>query len=325
MSIKNIKKPLISIIALNWNGKKFIDPLVESVKNQQLKDISIEFLFVDNDSSDDSAQYFKEKYEDEQYRLILNGGNYGYAKGNNLGMLKAKGDYILVCNNDLILDKDLVQNLYEAAIEKKADITVPKLMFLNKPGYINNAGSSLDRNNSWPVTEIGLNEKDTGQYEEIREITAFCGACALFTREFLETVGMYDDKFFMYFEDSDLSWRGQDAGRKFYYAPKAIAHHHHTGTSVEGSPKFNHYVARNRVLVLMKNASLRVILVGYKFAIKDHVINRIKNIIKALLGRYPKKVALKEFARGIKTFIAIITYTPYALFKRWRIVKESTI
>jgi GT2 family glycosyltransferase len=198
-------------------------------------------------------------------------------------------------------------------------------MFLNKPGFINNAGSVLDTSNSWPVSEIGFGEKDNGQYDQSKEISAFCGACVLFTRDFLSTVGVYDDKFFMYFEDSDLSWRGQDAGRKFVYIPKALAHHHHTGTSVEGSKKFNYYVARNRVLVLLKNASPKVIAVGYKFAVRDHLYYRAKNVLKAILGRYPKKQAVRELSLGVKTFFGIVAYTPYALLKRWKVIQETKI
>ena len=325
MSKKIAKKPLVSIIALNWNGKKFIDPLANSVRDQELRDIEIEFLFVDNDSSDGSVEYFKEHHKDENFRVVQNSGNYGYSKGNNLGIKVARGDYILVINNDLILDKNTVQAMYDDLVKEQADLIVPKLMFLNKPGFINNAGSVLDTNNSWPVSEVGFGEEDKGQYDEVREISAFCGACVMFTREFLSTVGVYDDNFFMYFEDSDLSWRGQQAGKKFIYTPHAQAHHHHTGTSIEGSKKFNFYVARNRVLILLKNASPRVVLVGYKFAVQDHLIRHMKNAIKALLGRYSKKTALRDGILGFKTFAAIIIYTPYALGKRWGIIKEIKI
>ena len=325
MSKKTDNKPLISIVALNWNGKKFIDPLVKSVNKQKLKNVEIEFLFVDNNSSDDSVEYFSKNYKQDNFKVVKNDANYGYSKGNNLGIKQANGDYILVCNNDLVMDEHLVQNLYDELTKSKADLVVPKLMFLNKPGFINNAGSILDKNNSWPVSEIGFGEEDKGQYDKVKEISAFCGACVLFTREFLHTVGLYDDKFFMYFEDSDLSWRGQDAGKKFIYNPKAIAHHHHTGTSVEGSKKFNYYVARNRVLILLKNASPRIIAIGYKFAVRDHLYYKVKNIVKSLLGRYPKRQALREFLLGLKTFSGIVIYTPYALLKRWNMIEETKI
>lgn len=319
---KTQRKPLISIIALNWNGKKFIDPLVGSINKQKLNNIDIEFLFVDNNSEDGSVKYFQDNYKQDNFKVIQNDANYGYSKGNNLGIKHAKGDYVLVCNNDLVMDDCLVQNLYDEIVKNEADLAVPKLMFLNKPGYINNAGSVLEKNNSWPVSEIGFNEEDRGQYNTTKEITAFCGACVLFTRDFLHTVGLYDDKFFMYFEDSDLSWRGQDAGKKFIYAPSAVAHHHHTGTSIEGSKKFNYFVARNRVLILLKNASFRVIGVGYKFAVRDHLYFKVKNVTKAVLGKYSKKQAVGELWLGFRTFCGILCYTPYALLKRWGVIKE---
>jgi len=325
MSKRTENKPLVSIVALNWNGKKFIDPLVESIAKQKLKNIEIEFLFVDNNSSDGSVEYFRKKYNRVNFKVVQNDANYGYAKGNNLGIKQAEGQYILVCNNDLVMDESLVQNLYDELLRNEADLVVPKLMFLNKPGYINNAGSVLDKENSWPVSEVGFGEKDEGQYNTVREISAFCGACVLFKRDFLETVGLYDNKFFMYFEDSDLSWRGQDARKKFVYAPSAIAHHHHTGTSVEGSKKFNYFVARNRVLVLLKNAAPRVVWVGYKFALRDHLYYRVKNVAKAILGRYPKKQSLSELWLGVKTFCGIVAHTPYALLKRWRVITEAKI
>lgn len=316
---------LVSIIALNWNGKRFIDPLMDSIKNIKCDSFDIEFLFVDNNSSDESVEYYRKKYLNEQFRLIENDDNYGYSKGNNLGIMHAKGEYILVINNDLILDANVVEELLTVMRKKRAQVVVPKLMFLNKEGYINNAGSKLDPTDSWPVTEVGMNEKDVGQYDSVREITAFCGACVMFSRNFLQTVGMFDDKFFMYFEDSDLSWRGQTKKSKFYYAPRALAYHHHTGSSVEGSKMFNYYVARNRVLILLKNASPRVIYVGYRFAVRDHLYYKAKNILKALLGRYPKKTAIKEGLLGLKTFLGIVIFTPYALAKRFHILKERKL
>ena len=96
-------------------------------------------------------------------------------------------------------------NAAKVTEEKNSSATVPKLMYLNKPGIINNAGSRLEPGNDWPVYEDGANEKDIGQYDTVREISAFCGACVLFTREFLQKVGIFDKKFFLYFEKSENS------------------------------------------------------------------------------------------------------------------------
>ncbi len=321
-----IAKPLVSIVVLNWNGKCFIDPFMKSFYTQTYPRDRLELLFTDNASGDDSVAYFNANYTvNDRIRVVQNNENYGYAGGNNLGMKQAKGDYILVCNNDLELDKNVVKELVSASEKYNSSVTTVKLMFLNKPGFINNAGSRLETESNWPTYEIGMNEKDEGQYDTDREITAFCGACVLFRRGFLNTIGMFDKRFFMYFEDGDLSWRGQKAGHTFYYAAKAVAYHVHTGSSVEGSALFNHFVARNRVLIMLKNARLRIILSTYKATINDHIIFRIKNLVAALRGRYGKKLAIREFLLSQKMLFSLMLLTPYALLKRTKLIKEDLL
>lgn len=320
----NKTQPLVSLVVLNWNGTRFVDPFMKSFLAQTYNQSDMELLFVDNDSSDDSVNYIRGKYGHlKNLKIVENGKNYGYAGGNNRGVKQATGDYVLVCNNDLELDKNLVTELVRVALDKDAALVVPKLMYLNKPGIINNAGSQLKPNLDWPFYEIGKDEKDTGQYDKIRDISAFCGACVLFKRSFLETTGLFDAKFFMYFEDGDLSWRGQKAGAKFYYAPKAVALHVHTGSSKEGSPLFNHYVGRNRVLVLAKNASFKVFAKGLAKTLRDHLLFRLKNLWASLFRRYSRKTALKEFYLSQKILWSLVVMIPYVFLKRLKIIKED--
>ena len=319
-------RPLVSIVVLNWNRKRFIDPFMKTIVGQTYPKDCLEVLFTDNASSDGSVDYIKDKYGDLPYlKVVQNDKNYGYSKGNNLGIHQVKGDYILVCNNDLKFEKNLIQELVALAENKKAGATVPKLVYANKTGYINNAGSRLEPRSDWPIYEDGKDEKDTGQYDEVREITAFCGACVLFSRDFLHNVGLFDNKFFMYFEDGDLSWRGQKAGYKFFYAPKAIVHHEHTGTTKEGSPLFNHFVGRNRLLILTKNAAFGVLAKAWAKTFRDHLLLKIMRIFLALIKKYPKKQALREFYLSQKMIWAAILMTPYALGKRYRIIKEDKL
>jgi GT2 family glycosyltransferase len=281
-------------------------------------------VFADNGSTDDSINYLENTYGHlSNLKIVLNGKNYGYSGGNNLAIHQATGEYVLVCNNDLELQKSLLRELMQVALEHDADAVVPKLMYLNKPGIINNAGSRLEPNDDWPVYEIGANEKDNGQYDSVREVSAVCGACVLFKRSFLEQVGLFDAKFFMYFEDSDLSWRGQKQHKKFFYAPRAVAFHFHTGSSKEGSPLFNHYVGRNRLLILTKNASFRVIAKGWYKTLRDHLALRVKNLVKACYGKYRLRLALIEFVRSQHIIWAALWLTPYTLLKRYGILNED--
>ena len=320
------KLPLVSVVVLNWNRKRFVDPFMDSIALQTYPKDHLEVLFTDNASSDGSVEYIKKKYGDLPYlKIVENDKNYGYSKGNNLGIHRASGDYVLVCNNDLELEKNLIKELVAAASKNKAAATVAKLVYANRAGYINNAGSRLEPNSDWPIYEDGKDEKDTGQYEQIRGITAFCGACVLFSREFLHRVGLFDNKFFMYFEDGDLSWRGQKAGYKFFYAPKAVAYHEHTGTTKEGSSLFNHFVGRNRLLILTKNAAFKVLAKAWAKTLRDHLLLRLKHLYLALFRKYPRRQALREFTLSQKMIWAAVLMTPYALGKRYRIIKEDRL
>jgi len=324
--MQKTNRPLVSVVVLNWNGQRFIAPFMTSFAKQTYPKESMELLFVDNSSTDHSLEYLKKHYSDDtRIRIVLNNKNYGYAGGNNLGIKQAKGDYILVCNNDLELDKNTVSELVIASQKHNSDVTTVKLMFLNKPGIINNAGSRLVPDSTWPTYEIGINERDKGQYNEDREITAFCGACVLFTRHFLTTVGLFDKRFFMYFEDGDLAWRGQKSGHKYYYAAKAVAYHVHTGSSSEGSPLFNHFVGRNRLLIMLKNANFSIFLRTCGVTFKDHVMFRLKNLYASLFGRYNKRQALRELLLSQKMLLSALVLSPYILLKRFGLIREEKL
>ena len=211
----------------------------------------------------------------------------------------------------------------KTGLKNNADVTCSKLMYLNKPGIINNAGSTLKPNSDWPIIEIGINEKDGDKYSKDYEISAFCGACVLVKRSFFKDVGLFDSKFFLYFEDGDLSWRGQKAKKKYYFSAKALAYHHHSGSTTEHSDLFNFFVARNRILILTKNASYKVLFKVWIKTIRDHFLFRTKRLYLALMGRYSKKLALKESYNGFKIIFAALIYTPYALCKRYNIIKEE--
>lgn len=315
----------MSLIVLNWNGRRFIDPFFESLEKVVVpRGYELEKIFVDNNSSDDSVSYVKSKYKD--VKIVCNDKNYGYAEGNNRGIKAAKGEFILVTNNDVHFDKNWLSELVKAAEDNPdKDLFVPKLVFANK-NLINNAGSMLVESSDWPIVEIGVDEKITSEkVNRDYEITAFCGANVLFRRSFLEEVGLFDKYFFMYFEDGDLSWRGQKMGKKFMYVHKSVVFHEHTGTSKEGSPLFNHCVSRNRILILAKNAPLKVFIKGYLKVFRDHVVLKSKQLIGALVRGSNRKLAALELVRGIMIMFDASLRVPIMFMKRTEILKEQKL
>lgn len=318
-------RPYVSIIVLNWNGKRFIDGFFDSIAKQTYPQDKIEILFVDNNSSDDSVAYFQSKHISNA-RLIQTGNNYGYSGGNNFGFREAKGDYVAVCNNDLELAPTWLEELIKVAVTTDADVVVPKLVYAESK-TINNAGSMLIPDNDWPNKERGMGQPaDDPEYNEQVEVTAFCGASPLFKQSFLHDVGLFDKRFFLYWEDVDLSWRGQKAGKKYIYAPRAVAYHHTSGsTGGEQSPVFIRYVSRNRILILVKHGQPKYIFKAFAKVCRDQVFYKVRDLYGALRSRSGRKPAARSLWTGIKIIVGALWLTPAMLGKRWNLLKEETL
>jgi len=323
MSTTQREKPLISIVVLNWNGRKFIDTFFDSVKKLKYPKKLIEVIFVDNASSDNSVEYFLSK-NIENARLVQTGANYGYAKGNNIGIKESRGEYIAICNNDLEFDPMWLNNLVETAQETNADVVVPKLIFADSK-KINNAGSKLIFNSDWANNERGVNaEQNDAEFNKRVKVTAFCGASPLIKRTFFEDIGIFDKHFFLYWEDTDLSWRGYKKNKLYIYEPKAeVIHYTSSSTGGSGSPIFNYYVSRNRVLILIKNGSLFYSTKAFALVVRDHVLYKLKDVVSSLIKNGGKRVAITNFILGLKIIGGIIQLSPLMLLKRYGITKEE--
>lgn len=320
-----VKTPLVTIIVLNWNGKRFIDSFFDSVQNQTYPKDKMEIIFVDNASTDDSVTYFESKNYTTA-RLVETGGNYGYAGGNNHGLREAKGEYIAVCNNDLVLDPQWLEQLVKTALDTDADVVVPKLVYAESK-LINNAGSMLVPQSDWPNAERGMNmPADSADFNKREEITAFCGASPLFKRSFLKEVGIFDKRFFLYWEDVDLSWRGQKAGKKYLYEPQAVAYHYTSGsTGGESSRVFIRYVSRNRLLVLLKHGLPKYILKAFLKVARDHIAYKLKDLWISVKHRSGRKVALQNLSDGMRILCGAVILSPIMLCKRWKLLKEEAL
>lgn len=169
----------------------------------------------------------------------------------------------------------------------------------------------------------GYLELDEGQYDEPAEVFAWCGGSVLFRPAYLADVGLFDERFFLYYEDTDLSWRGQRRGWRYRYVPEARARHIHAASTGEGSPIFQHYVERNRLLMLVKDAPrpmatravVRYLLVTASYARRD--------VVRPLLrARRPNTEQLR---RRLKSFLGFARLLPHALWERRRIRRRATV
>jgi hypothetical protein len=168
-----------------------------------------------------------------------------------------------------------------------------KVMADHAVNVINGAGSFCSVR-GWSG-EQGFGAIDVGQFDSGCEVFAFGGNGVALRREMLDSVGLFDEDFFTYYEDTDLSWRARAAGWTIRYEPKAILRHRHASTSGEWSDMFAFHVERNRLLMLLKNARARLAITALS--------GFIKNSIRVVIGSSMAHVGLKQ--KSVRRPVAI--------------------
>lgn len=180
---------------------------------------------------------------------------------------------------------------------------------------INNVGSDLV-NGSWGG-DRGFLEPDIGQYEEPQDVFAWCGAGVLFRPAYLHDVGLFDERFFLYYEDTDLAWRGRARGWRYRYVPTAQLRHLHAATSVEGSRLFHHFVERNRLVMLTKNAPPRLAAGAVTRFVLSTASYARRDIAGPLMHR--RRPSTRLLRARVRSFAAYLRMMPSVLRTRHRL------
>jgi GT2 family glycosyltransferase len=186
---------------------------------------------------------------------------------------------------------------------------------------VNNVGSVLVEGGYG--ADRGFLQPDEGQFDEPSDVFAWCGAGVLFNVAYLREIGLFDERFFMYYEDTDMAWRGRARGWRYRYVPESKLRHVHSATSVEGSPLFQHHVERNRLVMLTKNASrglaagavLRFLLTTLSYARRDVVMPLLR-------GRRPSFGLLRA---RLRSFFAYLRMVPELLSDRRQLRATQTV
>lgn len=239
-------KPLFSIVIPHWNGKDFLQPCLDALRNQSYQ--PIEIIVVDNASVDGSQQYIKDYYPD--VCLIELPENRGFTGACNVGMEVAKGDIIALLNNDTEAHPDWVQAVVDA-FENHADVGIvaSKMLLFSQRDHIHTAGDGFTTDGR-PFNR-GVWQKDDGQFDSEEYVFSACGGSSAYRRTVLDDIGLLDNDFFFLMEDVDISWRAQLAGWRTLYTPHAIVYHHLSATG--GGVTASYYDGRNSLYVLVKN------------------------------------------------------------------------
>lgn len=244
-----LMKTKVAVIIPNWNGEDIISNSISSLEKQSTK---IDIVVVENGSSDNSANLIRNDFPG--VTLLEFKDNAGFAGGVNRGIkyaLENEYEAIALFNSDAKADKNWLKELLsELNNNPKLGIVTGKLLQTDGK-HIDSTG---DFYTIWGLPfPRGRNQKDTGQYDTPQEVFSASGGASLYRSELFREIGMFDEDFFAYYEDVDISFRAQMANWKILYNPKAIAYHGIGGTSSKMGDFTRYHSAKNFLLLYARN------------------------------------------------------------------------
>ncbi len=240
--------PLVTLIIPNWNGRHLLEACLISVSSQTITDFQV--VLVDNGSTDGSADYVREEFP--WVRVLASPSNLGFAPAVNWAIRESESPLVGTLNNDVWLESGWLEEMIKATrtVDQVA-MVASKVLMVTAPDRLDSAGISLDRAGfAW---NLHRGSQDNPAEESPREVFGACAAAALYSREMLDEIGLFDEDFFAFLEDADLAWRARLAGWRCLYAPAARCYHVHSATAGQGSRLKAYLLARNRIWSTVKN------------------------------------------------------------------------
>ncbi len=216
----------VALITVTYNSAEVLRPFLKDVWRQSYKNI---ILYVIDNGSKDATLQILEQEKDSRLSIIKNKINFGVAKANNQGVKRAIEDeckQVLFINNDVEFESELVAKLLKVQFEKNCSLVVPKMMYYDSPNYIWYAGGWFLKYKGFVPLHRGMKERDVGQYNIIDEVEYAPTCCLLVKIEVFKQIGFMDEKFFVYFDDADFSYRIlRTSTYKIIYAPNIKFYH----------------------------------------------------------------------------------------------------
>jgi GT2 family glycosyltransferase len=278
--------PLVSIVTVNYNQSETTCDLLSSL--QRVTYPNLEVIVVDNNSTEDNPAIIKQRYPNIVF--IQNPVNYGFAAGNNMGVMAANGEYVLFLNNDTEVRPDFLQPmLLKFKSNPKAGAVSPKIRFFHTPSTIQYAGFT-EMN---PVTirnfALGYREEDLGQHDQDRQTAYAHGAAMMVPMELVRKIGMMSYIFFLYYEEADYCDRIKRAGYEIHYVHNALVYHKESISTGKLSALKIYYLYRNRIVYMRRNIFGKTFYLG---------------ILYQLLVAIPKNAAVFLVKGKLKLFHA---------------------
>jgi GT2 family glycosyltransferase len=295
--------PLVSIITLNWNQTAITCEFLESTRFLNYK--NYEILVCDMGSATDPTQ----QIADAGYpntKVLRSETNLGFTGGNNWGMRQASGDFIFIVNNDTEVTPHLLDVLLEPFYtDPTIGVTCPKIRFYHQPGIIQYAGFNPIDLYTGRTTAVGTLEEDKGQHDKSGFTHGAHGCAMMLKKEVIDKVGMFPEKFFIYYEEWDWSARIIKAGYKIYYQAKGLIFHKESISMGKQSAIKVYYHTRNRILYMRRNTNT---LQFSFFCLFFLFVSTPKAIIKFSLNNQMEH--LKSFVKGVTWNLSKSKYSP---------------
>jgi len=282
---------MIGIVTVLYNSAPVLEDFFRTLNDQTYKDFVL--YVIDNKSKDNSLDEADKLSKAVDFKTVIlpQDTNWGIAKGNNIGIeaaLKDNCEYILLSNNDIVLEKTAIEELLNGLLSEKASLVVPKIYYWNMDRIIWMVGGDF----RWlrvRTNHIGGGEKDQGQYNfnSIREYAPTC--FMLIESNVFNRVGMMDEKYFVYFDDTDFVWRAVKKGNeRLCYIFKSIIYHKVSFSTGGGASEFTQKLMfRNVVYFSLKHFNYLhcfcvFLYLFFKFILKDFWTQPLKNSLTEL-------------------------------------------
>lgn len=297
----------IRVVVVTWNGAHLLPECLDSLRAQTIVD-DLEVVVVDNASTDGTAELLASRYPEAS--VVHLERNLGFAGGAAAGAADFRGLGVAFLNNDATFAPDAVERLREALVRPGAEdigaVTARLLLAGSDPLLVNSTGNVVSRagtggDRDWRVP-AGTESTDP-------DVFGFCGGAALIrTSAYLQTGG-FDASLFLYYEDTDLSWRLRAAGWRVEYVRTAVAMHRHAATSDTTSPLFRYQNTRNSLIVFTRHAPVAVVAVS--------AARQALGLLRAVI-REPAAAATRARARGLRDWLRRLPQTWRERTSLWR-------
>jgi GT2 family glycosyltransferase len=241
------QSPLASIVIVNWNGLRWLRQLLPSLREQSFRDFEI--VVVDNGSSDGSLEFLRQAHP-EVLAVPLK-ENTGFAAGSNAGIRASRGKYVVLLNNDTRPERGWLGELVRSAeADASVGMCAPLILDADRVDLLDSAGIAV----SWDGFSRQMRHGEPAPDDlPAQECLAPSGCSGLYRREMLDQIGLLDEDFFCYCEDTDLGLRGRFAGWKCMLCPGARVHHYYSQSGGRALAKKIFWVERNHYYVAIKN------------------------------------------------------------------------